>query len=92
MPGDAPTPQRVAAWMVAELERVGLLDQESAVWHIKQRFGDRFVYDNANGNLAIGKDVLKAFRGLTGDSVIWERGTRTWRKREQHDLPGRRQD
>jgi len=78
--------------MVAELDRVHWLDQESAVWSIKQQFGDRFVYDNANGNLAIGKDVLKAFRKLTGDSVVWERGSRTWRKRADYDTAGRQQD
>jgi hypothetical protein len=80
----------VAAWMVGELDRVNFLDQESAVWKIKQNFGDAFVYTNENGNLAIGKDVLAAFRKLTGDNVVWERGSRTWRKRAGYDQPGRR--
>jgi hypothetical protein len=91
MPDDA-TPEQVAEWMVAELERVRYLEQESAVWAIKQKFGKRFVYDNANGNLAISPDVLKAFRRLTGESVVWERGSRTWRRRERYDTPGRQQD
>lgn len=80
----------VAAWMVGELDRTDYLDQESAVWNIKQQFGEAFVYINENGNLAIGQDVLAAFRKLTGDSVVWERGSRTWRRRAGYDQPGRR--
>jgi len=82
----------VAAWMLAELRREGALYQESAVSDIEDRFGDRFVYDNENGNRAIGKDVLAAFRKLSGDIVVWHRGERYWRLREAGDDPSRRQD
>ena len=77
--------------MVQELERVQYLYQETVVYQIASSFGDEFTYTNSNGNPAIRREVLDAFRALTKDTVIWERGSRLWRKREQYDEPGRRQ-
>lgn len=82
----------VAKWMMSELEKEGILDQESAVGDIEQKFGSAFVYENQNGNLAISKDVLSEFRKLTEDIVVWVRSDRCWRFREKYDDPGRRQD
>jgi hypothetical protein len=50
-----------------------------------------FTHINENGNMAIRRDVLVAFQRLSGDSVIWERGERMWRKRQSYDEPGRQQ-
>lgn len=86
------TPEDVAQWMFDELRRRGVLEQETAAHEIQERFGARFVYTNANGNLAIDKRVLAAFRKLTGDDYVWERGAREWRKRASYDKPGRQQD
>jgi hypothetical protein len=86
------TPAEVAAFMVEQLQKQHSLYQETVVYHIKQQFGDDFVYINQNGNLAINKDVLKEFRKLTGDDVIWERGSRMWRERAKYDQEGRQQD
>lgn len=86
------TPAEVATWMLAEVQRDGVLYQDTAVGDIEQLFGAEFVVVNDNGNSAIRKDVLAAFRGLSGDSVVWERGERLWRKREGFDEPGRQQD
>ena len=85
------TPREVAEWMVKELERIQFLYQEQAVYDIESKFGDVFVYINENGNPAIDKRVLREFRKLTGDKVIWESGERMWRKRESYDSPGRKQ-
>jgi hypothetical protein len=85
------TPQDVAKWMMEELKRVIYMDQNTVVYQIKDRFGDKFTYTNNNGNLAIDKKVLDAFRKISGDKVIWERGTRMWRFREKYDDPGRQQ-
>jgi uncharacterized protein DUF6953 len=87
----ATSPREVAAWMVEELDRINFLYQETAVYQIKQRFGSEFTYTNLNGNLAIRRDVLKAFNTLGGDAVVWERGLRVWRKRREYDKPGRQQ-
>lgn len=86
-----PTALDVAQWMFQELERVDYLYQNIVVYDIASNFGDCFTSINANGNLAIRKDVLAQFKKVTGDAVIWERGQRLWRKRQPHDEPGRLQ-
>lgn len=85
------TPEQVAQWMLEELRRVRYLYQGDAVFEIGRRFGSQFTYINDNGNDAIDRTVLKAFRCLTGDSVVWERGQRLWRMREKYDEKGRQQ-
>jgi hypothetical protein len=82
----------VAAWIVQALDACGYLYQEEAVYEIRNKFGEAFTYDNDNGNLAISRNVLSAFRRLTGEDVVWDRGERMWRHRESHDAPGRQQD
>lgn len=89
---DKSSPESVARWMLAEVEREHELYQETAVYEIEQKFGQEFVYENENGNPAIGKDVLKIFRKISGDVVVWERGGRLWRKRSEYDGPGRQQE
>jgi hypothetical protein len=87
-----PTAIDVAEWMVRRLEEVGFLYQEDISWEIRTEFGEEFTYVNDNGNIAISRSVLDKFRRLTGDSVVWERGERMWRKRRSFDCPGRMQD
>jgi hypothetical protein len=86
-----PTADEVAKWMLDELNKVQYLYQQDAVYGIESMFGSAFVYLNDAGNPAIDRKVLAAFKKLTGESVIWERGERLWRKREQYDEPGRLQ-
>lgn len=71
----------VADWMVAESQKSHWLYQETMVYKIRQMFGQEYVYLNQNGNLAISKAVLKEFRKLTEDTLVWERGERAWRPR-----------
>jgi hypothetical protein len=85
------TVSEIAKWMLGELQRLRVLDQNVAAYGILQRFGQKFTYTNANGNLAIDRRVLAQFRDLTGDAVVWERGTRCWRSREHYDERGRQQ-
>ncbi len=85
------TAKEVAAWKLKELNEQDLLYQEVAAYEILDRFGEHFTYYNENGNLAIDKTVLAAFRHITGDDVVWCRSERYWRRREEGDLPGRQQ-
>jgi len=85
------TPKDVAEWMLEELKKDKYLYQETVVYDIAEKFGDEFTYTNDNGNLAIDKKVLDAFRKISETTVIWERGTRMWRFREDYDEPGRQQ-
>lgn len=87
----AKTTKDVAQWMLDEINNGNCLYQDQAVYTILDKFGDDFVYHNENGNLAIEKKVLSAFRKLTDDSVVWCRGDKMWRLREEHDEPGRQQ-
>jgi hypothetical protein len=86
------TPEQIARWMVAKLERDEFLRQEEVVYEIAARFGDEFTYINQNGNLAIDRRVLAAFRNTTVGTVVWERRERMWRKRDEADEIGRRQN
>ena len=81
----------VAAWMVAELERQGVLHQDDAVGRIADTFGQGFTYDNEAGNPAISHAILAVFNKLTRKNVVWSRGERYWRPREAGDDPSRMQ-
>lgn len=85
------TPRDVAEWMLEELNREDVLYQEPVVSEIEAKFGEEFTYTNENGNPAIDRRVLKAFRAITGDDVVWVREDFMWRKRASHDEPGRQQ-
>jgi hypothetical protein len=89
--GSRTTAADVARWMLAQMRASGSLYQGDAAGRITEIFGDEFTYENANGNLAIGRDVLKTFRSLTENDSIWDRSERAWRPREDYDTPGKRQ-
>jgi hypothetical protein len=84
--------EEIAAWMLAEVLREGMVEQESLAADIESRFGKEYVPVNDNGNLSIRRDVLKTFRQISEESVVWDRTEKAWRKREAHDSPGRLQD
>jgi hypothetical protein len=82
----------VAEFMVKELEAEnGCMRQNHIADRIQEEFGDAFVYENDNGNLAISKVVLKEFRRRTEDTVVWLRGEKAWRWRDRGDESGRQQ-
>jgi hypothetical protein len=80
----------VAAFMLEQLSIESSLYQDVVVCDIRDRFGEGFVYINDNGNLAIDKKVLVAFRKLTEGDVVWDRRERFWRRREDYDASGSR--
>ena len=87
------TAKDVADWMAAHFNTASYLYQEMVVYQIRSQFGPCFVYANANGNLAIGKDVLKEFRKLTDGLVVWEKSSKAWRKlRSNESYKGRGAD
>lgn len=77
--------KEVATWMIDEMGASRWLYQETIVRKMKQTWGSDYVYTNQNGNLAIAKTVLKEFRKLTEDSLVWERGERAWRLRKPQE-------
>ena len=86
------TPDDVALWMIDELEKTGQLYQWEAILELQSRFGDDFVYLTESGNFAIDRRVLRAFRTLTEDEVVWRRTECCWATRGPHDPPGRQAD
>jgi hypothetical protein len=85
------TPEDVARWLLSQLREQQTLYQNVAVYGIIEQFGEDFAYHNDTGNPAIARNILAAFRRLTGDTVVWDRSERCWRFREGYDEPGRRQ-
>jgi uncharacterized protein YodC (DUF2158 family) len=83
----------VAEWMVKELEKQnGVLYQTEAASRIGDLFGQCFIYENSSGNACIEREVLAAFRALTGDRVVWSGSERLWRRREFGDERSRGQN
>lgn len=74
----------VARFMLEKLHERNELFQEEIVHEISQNFGEKFVYLNENGNLAIERNVLALFRELS-PNVVWDRGGRYWRFRSSDD-------
>ena len=81
----SPTVHDVAAFMLKRLNEDKTLYQEVVVYEIQERYGDEFVYINENGNLGIDRNVLSEFRKLTEGKVVWSRGERYWRFKEDYD-------
>lgn len=69
----------------------GELWQMDAADRIDADFDEGLTYINDNGNTAISKEVLAEFRKLSEGTVVWERGSGLWRRREEYDPEGRRQ-
>jgi len=82
----------VADWMLQRVLEERILYQDVAVSEIAARFGDSFAGVNVNGNLSISPKVLTAFRNCSAENVVWERGERAWRIREDYDTKNRGQD
>lgn len=87
-----PKPSDVARWMLEKIDADNPLYQYIAAADIREQFGNEFVHTNDNGNDAIAPSVLKAFRQLSAETVVWERTERCWRLRQAGDAPGRQQD
>ncbi|MFF3677371.1 DUF6953 family protein [Streptomyces sp. NPDC002120] len=55
-----------------------------------KNFDDGLTYTNDNGNPAIDKTVLKAFKEISEDIVVWNNGWKGWSLRGPHDPAGKR--
>ena len=86
-----PTDLDIAQWMLDTTDKFGELYQRDAVSYIALEFGEEFTYVNRNGNLAIHSDVLKEFKKLSKNEIVWSRKGRFWRIRQPDDEPGRQQ-
>jgi hypothetical protein len=86
------TSEDVAEWMRDEVNSRGRLYQEHAAAHVGVMFGDEFVCENENGNWVLAPRVRDAFRKLTRESVVWDRGEKCWRARRSAGEAGQSPD
>jgi len=75
----------VAYWMLEQITKKRELYQNEVVYLIEDKFGPQFVYENQAGNLVISREVLKEFRKLTEETVVWYRSELCWRIRSADD-------
>ena len=80
----------VAEFMMKELKENECLYQQDVVYDIEEKFGEEFVYENDNGGLSIDKKVLAEFRKLDDKNVVYEKGQKMWRFRDDDDEEGKR--
>jgi hypothetical protein len=85
------TASDVAQWMLDTIQEQGELTQNNAYYFINKQFGTGFTTVTNSGSPSINRSVLTAFKKISDDVVIWERGDKKWRKREFYDAPGRQQ-
>ncbi|GLX67214.1 DUF6953 family protein [Paenibacillus glycanilyticus] len=72
------TEQQIAEWMVHEIKNRGNLRQEEAIAHVKEHFGEQYIFVNENGNASLEKEVKKAFRKLHKGRIAWDRDGFFW--------------
>ena len=86
------TVKEIAERMLKEVATKDMY-HDYAAHNIQRFFGSDFVHQKASRDWAIRirKDILNEFRKLSGDAIVWERGSGLWRKRTQSDRRGRLQ-
>ncbi|EKN5942823.1 DUF6953 family protein [Yersinia enterocolitica] len=81
--------EQTVCWMLELLDRDKCLYQDDVVdYLVKNKFDDLLV-ENADGNLAIGRQVLNQFLKHTVENVVWVKPHRYWRHRVAEDESGR---
>lgn len=83
------TPDTVAAWMLAQIERDGCVYQDDVVDYLFKAKREDLLTENADGNQVVGRGVLAAFLKLTVTTVVWVKPERYWRWRVAEDEDGR---
>lgn len=64
--------------MVEEIRFKGILYQTEAIRHVREQFGEEFVFINEQGNASLDKEVKKAFRKLHRGRIAWDRDGFMW--------------
>ncbi|MCM3274214.1 DUF6953 family protein [Paenibacillus elgii] len=65
--------KQVAMWLYNKVLDEEVVFQYHAVREIEEKFGEKFVYINKNGNKAINEKVTKAFREINVEGKVqWD--------------------
>lgn len=75
------TAEEIAQSMISEIRENGDRPtyQSSVVQRIREEFGEEWSYLNDNGRWAIDPKVLRSFRKLKDETVVWDRWDQSWR-------------
>lgn len=76
--------------MVDKLETDGCLYQDDIVDYLVRNDNENFLRENSDGNLVLDKALLKRFKDLTSDNVVWVQSDFYWRYRVLEDEEGRK--
>lgn len=78
----------VATWLLAQIEAAAprYAYQNQLVAKIRKDFGAEWSYQNANGNWAISKEVLKEFGKLKYPNLQWHSGSQAWQVVSDEEL------
>lgn len=79
-----PPPNQMAAWMLEEVQQTGILYQSDVIEYLQIKYGEG-TYINSQGNRAVAKPILLAFKRLRGDRVVWVRSGHYWRGRRHNE-------
>ncbi|MGK7370334.1 MAG: polyphosphate kinase 1 [Candidatus Halalkalibacterium sp. M3_1C_030] len=71
-------PQKVAVWLINEINQNGRMEREEAIEAIETAFSKDYITYSANGNKTIDEKVLKNFRDLKDESISWNVGKQAW--------------
>ena len=85
------TSSDVSQWMLSVIQERGELSQNNAFYEINKQFGSNFTTITNGGSPSIKGGALTAFKKISEDMIVWERGDKKWRMREFYDAPGREQ-
>lgn len=71
-------PQKVAAWLINEINRKGYLERKEAIKAIESAFSGEYVSFSNGGSKTIDERVLQNFRDLKDDTITWNVGKQAW--------------
>ncbi|AZB90585.1 hypothetical protein DKE41_008910 [Acinetobacter pittii] len=75
--------------LISHLAHNKILDHEELIGILCIEYEGAYVTINDQGNQAVDKALLDAFKKATKTTVVWDRSERAWRLREDHDLASR---
>ncbi|EPF4546976.1 DUF6953 family protein [Klebsiella aerogenes] len=79
----------VTHWMMSTLANDGCLYQQDVVDYLVKSGNEKYLKENADGNLALSTKVINTFRVDSGKDVVWVKPDKYWRYRVSEDEQGR---
>lgn len=76
--------------MIDKLETDRCLYQDDVVDYIVNSHNEDLLRENSDGNLVLDRSLLKSFKVLTSNDVVWVQSEFYWRYRVLEDEAGRK--